>query len=174
MLRNHQVAPKANPGRYDFPRPKTVNGRLVDHNGDPVQAVKETDEDGRVTERLDGVCFETDDHDTQDTLEFLRCRAADWADCCGTAVRIMRDAAQPAAPILSTLEMRTIAHLAEQPEPQMQVDIMAEVDVEDRKTIKKVLDGLMAIGFVTKPSPRGGYVLTLDGTRYHDSRLNPP
>jgi hypothetical protein len=94
-LRSRHTTAKADAGGFDFPKIKTDDqGRILGRDGKPLPIVKKIDhKTGEVAAwHLQGSAARiTDDYDEGDTLEHLRCQAADWVDACEVAAALIRN-----------------------------------------------------------------------------------
>jgi len=92
-IRGRQSTSKADAGAFDFSPVKTDGeGRILGRDGQPLTKVEETEdaEGGSVGCRLSGPAARvSDDYDEVETLEHLRCQAADWADVCDDVVDLI-------------------------------------------------------------------------------------
>jgi hypothetical protein len=94
VLRSRHSTAKADAGAFDFPTVKTDDqGRILGRDGKPLPVVEKTD---RETGEPAGWYLHgqearvTDDYDEADTLEHLRCQAADWIDACDVAAELIQ------------------------------------------------------------------------------------
>ena len=114
VMRSRHTTGKADAGAFDIPKVKTDDqGRILGRDGKPLQPVEKTDpETGEPAgSYLQGPeARVTDDYDEADTLEHLRCQAADWVDACDVAADLIRkkstiagdDEAEPTKPTAPT------------------------------------------------------------------------
>jgi hypothetical protein len=94
ILLSPQAISKADACAFDFPKFKTdEHGRILGRDGTPLKWIEKVnpktgEQSGWELQGPEGLV--TDDYDEADALEHIRCQAADWADACAVAARLIR------------------------------------------------------------------------------------